>query len=1093
MLTSVPPQATKPTGSTRSTSAPRRAGRESRRSATAALSLLPLALLLSGFASLTYQIVWVRRFAVVLGTTNAALTLVLAMFLGGLGLGALLAGRSGGKLGAARLGRRFLLLEIGAAGFAAALPLYLGGTLPLAAPCGGGAGSVPAHRRHRLGVSTARRHPDGSNPADADGAAPADPGPRRGKRGRLALCRQHRGRPHRQRGRRPAPHSRTGTHRVHAVRGRGERRRRGPGLHPVRAVTRLPGPSDAVRAPWFGTRALFPFGGIAALSGFAAMAAEIGWARLAALLFGPTIYTFACVIAAVILGVALGSAAAARLPGRPGAGRAASPRFWLAAVQLLGAASSAAVAWFGSGLVLPVGELIAENAGDVPHLLNVQFLGTAAVLLLPGLAFGATFPLAVAGAAASANDSAQEAGRATGTIYATNAGGNVVGALAAGFLLIPWLGIEAALVAAVLAQLVAALLASPRVLTLALAGALGVFGFTATGSWDWEALTGGLYRVAPQMETSRHRDFLRKGRLQFLDQGASATVTVKEVAGELSLAIDGKVDATDGADMLTQRLLAHLPLLLHPAPESVFIVGHGSGVTAGSALRHPVARVAAAEISPEVAMASRLFEESNGAPWEDGRFALLEVDARNQLLLDRDSYDVVISEPSNPWMSGVSPLFTVEFFELVRSRLTDGGLFCQWIHLYNLAEEDLRTVVGGFTDVFPETALFVLHDGDALLIGSKGAFPAAPQAAIEERIVRLADELAPYGITGFGALRAWLTATSPALDDWAREAPRHRDDHPILEFRAPLSVHAATAFRNRTALEELAGDPALGPFGQAAAPGARTLAGRAGALLSAQNPDWALDLAREALRLDPAEPDAADAVVRASLASGRAEEGGVALRTALAAVPDDGAAEAGLTVALARLLLRAGQPDDAAAVLEGGPAALAEDREALLLAAEVQVERGDPDSAEALVLTVLQADPRDAEAAAWLAELSVRRGRAEEAAERAAAILAERPGTERALLVRAVALAELGRTAAAREAFGALVRESPEPAFHWANFAAFEAAAGRAPEAVRLYREAVDRDPSNLTAYRGLLEAATRAGDAEQVRRAREVLGSSRE
>ncbi|MDE3261121.1 MAG: tetratricopeptide repeat protein, partial [Acidobacteriota bacterium] len=228
---------------------------------------------------------------------------------------------------------------------------------------------------------------------------------------------------------------------------------------------------------------------------------------------------------------------------------------------------------------------------------------------------------------------------------------------------------------------------------------------------------------------------------------------------------------------------------------------------------------------------------------------------------------------------------------------------------------------------------------------------------------------------------------------------------------------------------------------------------------------------------------------RAALASGRAEEGATALRAALFGAPADGSGPPVLTVALARLLLRAGQPDDAAAVLESGPAALAADREALLLAAEVQVERGDRDSAEALVLTALQADPRDAEAAAWLAELSVRRGRAEEAADRAAGILAERPGTERALLVRAVALAELGRTAAAREAFQALVSESSGPAFHWANFAAFEAASGRAPEAVRLYREAVDRDPSNLTAYRGLLEAATRAGDDEQVRRAREVLG----
>ncbi len=1045
------------------------------------LFLPGFALLLSGFASLTYQIVWVRRFAVVLGTTNAAVTLVLAMFLGGLGLGALLAGRSGTRLGAARLARRFLLLEIGAAGFAAGLPLYLGGTLPLVRLADAGSGSLlPSAILASLFLLPAATLMGATLPTlTALGRRLRDRG--EGSAAGWLYAANTAG-------------ALAGS--VAAARllipelGLGGATLCGVAANAAAGIlvftrfgrTPAPGPSDAVSAPWFGSRALFPFGTVAALSGFAAMAAEIGWARLAALLFGPTIYTFACVIAAVILGVALGSAAAARLGDRRG------PRFWLAVVQLLGAASSAAVAWFGSGLVLPVGELIARHASDVPHLLDVQFLGTAAVLLLPGLAFGATFPLAVAGAAAAANDSAQEAGRATGTIYATNAGGNVAGALAAGFLLIPWFGIEAALGVAVLAQLVAAFLASPRLLTLALAGALGAFGFAATRSWDWEALSGGLYRVAPQMETSRHRDFLRKGRLRFLEQGESATVTVKEVAGELSLAIDGKVDATDGPDMLTQRLLAHLPLLLHPAPESVFIVGHGSGVTAGSALRHDVARVTAAEISPEVAAASRLFEASNGAPWEDERFALLEVDARNRLLLDRDAYDVVISEPSNPWMSGVSPLFTVEFFELVRSRLADGGLFCQWIHLYNLAEENLRTVVGGFTDVFPETALFVLHDGDALLIGSRGGFPAAPQPVIDERIVRLSGELAPYGITGFDALRTWLTATSPALEDWAREAPRHRDDHPILEFRAPLSVHAATAFRNRTALEGLAAEPAFGPFGPAAAPDARILAGRAGALLSAQNPDWALDLAREALTLDPAEPDAADAVVRASLASGRADEGAAAFRAALAA---DGAAESVLTVALARLLLGAGQLDDAAAVLESGPAPLAEDREALLLAAEVQVERGDRDSAEALVLTVLGADPRDAEAAAWLAELSVRRGRADEAAERAAAILAERPGTERALLVRAVALAELGRTAAAREAFQALVSESPGPAFHWANFAAFEAAAGRAPEAVRLYREAVDRDPRNLTAYRGLLEAATRAGDAEQVRRAREVLGAS--
>ena len=808
-------------------------------------ALLGFAILLSGFASLTYQIVWVRRFAVVLGTTNAAVTLVLAMFLGGLGLGAILAARSGGGLGAARLARRFLVLELGAAGFAAGLPLYLAGTVPLvraaATPESTLAPTAVLAALFLLPAATlmgatlptltalSRRVRDRGEAGAAGWLYAANTGG--ALIGSVAAARIL------------IPElGLTGS----SVCGIAANLLAGVlvwtrfGRAPVGSLP------QATRGPWFGGRGTAPFSGIAALSGFAAMAAEIGWARLASLLFGPTIYTFACVVASVILGVALGSAAAGRLAERWRGG--GSARTWLAIVQLGGAAASAAVAWFGSRLVLPIGELVAENAADVPHLLNLQFLGTAAVLLLPGLAFGATFPLAVAGAATSGGSSAGDAGRATGTIYATNASGNVLGALAAGFLIIPWFGIEAALLAAVLAQLAAALVAKPRVLTLLFAGSLAAFGARATASWDWEALSGGLYRVAPQMEVSRHRDFLRRGELRFLEQGAAATVSVKEVGGELSLAIDGKVDATDGADMLTQRMLAHLPLLLHPAPDSVFIVGHGSGVTASAALRHGVKRMTAAEISPEVAQASRLFSESNRAPWADARFSLLEVDARNHLLFSRDSFDVVISEPSNPWMSGVSPLFTVEFFELVRSRLKDGGLFCQWIHLYNLAEESLRTVVGGFTDVFPEAALFVLHDGDALLIGAKGAFPPVPGRNIEPRIARLADELVPYGITDFRALRGWLTAAGPELAAWAAGAPRHRDDHPILEFRAPLSVHAATAFRNRLALERLASEPPFELFGPTPSPDAGRLAGRAAGLLSAQNPDWALELARAGAR-----------------------------------------------------------------------------------------------------------------------------------------------------------------------------------------------------------------------------------------------------
>ena len=1114
-----------------------------------AASLLPAALLLSGFASLVYQVVWVRRFAVAVGTTNVAITLVLALFLGGLGLGAVLAGRSGGRLGPARLARRFALLEAGAAAFALGLPLYLAAGLPLlralyspeAAPFVAGAlaagfllpaaalmgatlPTLTALHRRRLG------RPEGGTAAwlyaaNTAGALLGSVLAARWLLPELGLT-----------GATAAGVAANLAAAALVLRAFG----RGGAANGAPAPSPKPGerPEDAAPAATEPEGRNWPrrAAAAAALSGFAALSAEVGWARLAALLFGPTIYTFACVVAGVILGTAVGSALAGRLvpnPPEAAAGRERRPRqrpaketpkaagrrtlsataFRLTLVQLGAAAAGAGLLALADRLVLPIGAQIARRAGEVPALLDLQFLQTLALLLLPSALLGAAFPFAVALAAGGGkggdNGTASGPfGRATGVIYGWTAAGNAAGALAAGLVVIPLLGIEAALLTAVAAHLAAALLLRPRLAaalpTAGIAAGIALAATAAARSWDWELLSGGLYQAAAGTAPHRHRDLLRRGELVFLEQGAAATVSVKDTAGELWLALDGKVDATDGADMLTQRLLAQVPLLLAPRPESVFIVGHGSGVTAGAALRHPVARVTAAEISPEVAAAARLFAEANGAPWEDDRFSLLQVDARNHLRLDPDRYEVIISEPSNPWMSGVSPLFTVEFFEQARTRLAPGGLFCQWIHLYRLAEPELQTVVGGFTEVFPETALFVLHDGDALLVGANGPFPVVAPEEIRRRIARVADETAPYGLTGPESLSGFFTATGPELARWARDAPRHRDDRPILEFRAPLSAHAETAAANRRTLQGLGAAQAPGGLDPGVALSATDLTARAEGLLGAASPAWAQEVAERALALEPENAAAAGALVRAALAGGDPDAGERFLRERLLAAAPAGAAAENLTVALARLLFAGGRLDEAAAALEAGPAALAADPGALLLAAEIQVGRGEPDSAADLVRAVLREDPRHPEAAAWLAELSLRRGDAARAASEAAAILAAHPGQERALRVRAVALAGGPDREAARAAFTELVRRAPRPAIHWANFATFEletgelesgeaereeTAAGRFREAVRLYRQAVDRDPANRPAYEGLLRAALLAGDRESARRAREVLG----
>ena len=176
--------------------------------------------------------------------------------------------------------------------------------------------------------------------------------------------------------------------------------------------------------------------------------------------------------------------------------------------------------------------------------------------------------------------------------------------------------------------------------------------------------------------------------------------------GRLSLAVDGKVDATTSTDMLTQRLLAHLPLLLHGSARSVCIVGLGSGVTAGSALAHPVRAVDAVEISPEVVEASRLFRQANRDCAADARLRVVVADGRHHLLLAPQRYDVIISDLFIPWQAGTGSLYTREHFELAWSRLREGGLFAQWLPLYQLSERDFMIIARTMLEVFPQVTMW---------------------------------------------------------------------------------------------------------------------------------------------------------------------------------------------------------------------------------------------------------------------------------------------------------------------------------------------------------------------------------------------------
>ncbi len=213
---------------------------------------------------------------------------------------------------------------------------------------------------------------------------------------------------------------------------------------------------------------------------------------------------------------------------------------------------------------------------------------------------------------------------------------------------------------------------------------------------------------------------MRAGTMVFHKEDICTSVTVRDYpTGARVLAVGGKADASTLEDVPTQLLLAHGPLLLHPNPHSALVIGLASGMTLGAAACHDLQRIDCAEISPAVAEASRFFDDFNGHVLSDPRVRIILADGRNHLALTSSEYDVIISEPSNPWIAGVADLFTREFFDVCREHLASGGLACVWLHAYQMQEPAFRGVVRSFSDAFHHVMVIeAVPWADYLLIGS---------------------------------------------------------------------------------------------------------------------------------------------------------------------------------------------------------------------------------------------------------------------------------------------------------------------------------------------------------------------------------------
>jgi spermidine synthase len=300
------------------------------------------------------------------------------------------------------------------------------------------------------------------------------------------------------------------------------------------------------------------------------------------------------------------------------------------------------------------------------------------------------------------------------------------------------------------------------------------------------------------------------GRVVSYQEGALAAVSVVEdAAGVSRLRIDNRQQEGSSASLLSDARQALLPLLLHPAPKRVLFLGLGTGMTAASAAEDPTLQVDAAELLPEVIAASAHFTQAFGAGVPNPRLHLIAADARRAIRAGGPRYEVIISDNFHPARSGSGSLYTVEHFRAVQGRLSDDGLFCQWLPLHQLDLGTLRSIVQAYLAVYPGAwAILATNSLDTPVLGlvarnDGGRFD---QNQVRKRLASnaLPQQLADFGLADEFALLGGFIAGPQALSRFAGDAPLNTDDLPIVAYQAPRITYAADSLPRDRLLSVLA-------------------------------------------------------------------------------------------------------------------------------------------------------------------------------------------------------------------------------------------------------------------------------------------------
>jgi spermidine synthase len=541
------------------------------------------------------------------------------------------------------------------------------------------------------------------------------------------------------------------------------------------------------------------------ISGFCALGYEVLWTRILTLTIGTSVYGFSIMLIAFLTGIALGSES-----------------YGLFSKIFSQKENDATRLAFGFGLVqccIGITALIVTfNIRDLPiHSIQLSsfFLSLGlgvfdarqwanltlafSYMIVPAFFMGLAFPMA--GKVQTCFE--KEVGRAVGNVLAYNTIGAIFGSAVSGFIMIYIFGIERSLQLLTIINigfglLVIASIRDSRIVTGAVSGvtlAVLVFLIAMPQTFRmWDTKFFAIFQnnqVESYNSPARKQEAIANTDVLFYNEGVDSTISViKPKGAHQGLLVNGKVVASSSLkDRQCQLTLAHLPMLMHKNPRKVLVVGLGTGMTLGATSIHPMVEdVTLAEIEPNVVGAARTFEKYNNSVLDDPKLKVVFNDGRNFLLTTKNKYDVITADPIHPWTQGSGYLYTAEYFKLASEHLLPDGIMCQWLPIYELSIDDLKSVVRTFSQNFKYTMTWMTQY-DAEIIGSN-----SPIVINEEELERrigydpIAKDLRPVMMGSATDFLSYFVMGSAGMAAFGKDAVINTDDNLYLEFSTPISV-----------------------------------------------------------------------------------------------------------------------------------------------------------------------------------------------------------------------------------------------------------------------------------------------------------------